>query len=198
MMHPGPNTNAPWTASTTAMRGGIPMMRNGVFGTVEAIDGTTITVDGRQGTSTATTTYSVDASNAKVIKGTATTTASISDISVGDRVVVQGTVNSDDTVIATTIIDGRVAGMMGGRGFGQPGMASSTRGYRGGMASSTRGWNYGATSTPGMRHPTPGTPPAGFNPRRSDAWIGLWRTRWTRKYAGNAWYEWWTQPAVNN
>ena len=82
--HPAPNSA--WVSSTTAMHGMgmMPMMRNGVFGTVTAIDGSTITVDGRQGTSTATTTYSVDASNAKIIKGSATgtSTASISDISV--------------------------------------------------------------------------------------------------------------------
>ncbi|MDR3558147.1 MAG: hypothetical protein P4L61_01310 [Candidatus Pacebacteria bacterium] len=151
MNHPGSNANAPWTASTTAPRGGMmPMMRNGVFGLVETISGTTITVDGHQGTSTATTTYSVDASNAKIIKGASTSTASITDISVGDRVAVFGTVNSDDSIVATTIMDGRITGMMGGRG-----MASSTTSGR---------WNNGASSTPGMRHPTPGTPIKGYNP----------------------------------
>ena len=133
MVHPGPNENAPLTASTTAMRDniGILMIRSGVSGTVDAMDGTTITVDGRQGTSTATTTYSVDASNAKVIKGSATTTASVSDISVGDHVIIRGTV-SGTSVTATTVIDGVMSGIMGGRGFGQSGNASSTRGYRGG------------------------------------------------------------------
>ena len=148
--HPEPNSA--WEASTTIPHGAMPMFRNGVFGTVQTINGTTITVDGHQGTSTvATTTYSVDASNAKIIKGSATgtSTASISDISVGDHVVVQGPVSSSDYITATTIIDGRVP-MMGG----MRGMASST----------IMKWNNGASSTPGMRHPTPGTPPPGFNP----------------------------------
>jgi hypothetical protein len=101
------------------------MMRNGVFGIVESTDDTNLTVAGREGTSTGTTTFAVDASNAKIIKGSASTTASISDVLVGDRVIVEGPVTGD-SVIATVIIDGRVSGMMGGRGFGQPGMASST------------------------------------------------------------------------
>jgi hypothetical protein len=139
-----PANGSHWEATTTGGMhmgaNGMMAMRNGVFGTVTAVDGDTITVLGRQGTTTASTTYSVDASNAKVIKGSATTTASVSDISVGDRVIVQGTVTGA-SIAATTIIDGRVMMM------GAPGM----RGPR------------GATSTPGMRHPTPGTPP-GFNP----------------------------------
>ena len=140
-------------ASTTAgmhMGGMMGAMRNGVFGTVTAIDGTTITVDGREGSTTASTTYSVDASNAKVIKGSATSTASISDISVGDRVVVQGTVTGD-SIAATTIIDGRV--MMGG-----PRPLGAGKGP-GGQSGGQR-W---ASSTPGT-HPTPGTPRPGFNP----------------------------------
>ena len=130
MNHPvTSNANAPWTATTTPPRNGMmPMMHNGVFGLVQTVSGTTIIVDGHQGTTTATTTYTVDASNAKIIKGSATSTASISDIVVGDHVVVLGTVNSDDSIVATTIIDGRVGMMgMGGRGIGRfGGSASST------------------------------------------------------------------------
>ena len=152
-MHPAGNGMHMEASTTAGMHMGA--MRNGVFGTVTAVDGTTITVDGRQGTTTASTTYSVDASNAKVIEGPATSTASISDISVGDRVVVQGTVTGT-SIAATTIIDGKFM-IMGGPGM--PGM----RGPRG--ASTTPGmWKGGATSTPGMRHPTPGTPRPGFNP----------------------------------
>jgi len=93
MMHQQPNSA--WESSTTAMRGDMAIFKDGVFGLVETINGTTLTIDGREGTSTATTTYSVDASNAKIIKGSAvmngsaTTTATISDISVGDHVVVE-------------------------------------------------------------------------------------------------------------
>jgi hypothetical protein len=168
MNRPGPQ--AGWEASTTAaMRG---MMANGVFGIVTAVNGDSITVSGRQGTSTATTTFTVDATNATIRKGAATSTASVSDISVGDRVAVQGAV-SGDTVTATTIFDGMFM-MRGGPGMGM--MGSSTRPYPGrgpnasttgpwqGWASSTPGqWHNGASSTPGMRHPTPGQP-QGYNP----------------------------------
>lgn len=76
----------------------------GVFGTVSAKDGTTLTLESRGfGRDSATTTYSVDASNATVFKNAAT--SSISDINVGDRITVAGTVNGA-TVTATSIHDG--------------------------------------------------------------------------------------------
>jgi hypothetical protein len=102
---------------------GRPMMGPGVVGTVSAVSGTTITVAGRTGfgSTTATTTYTVDASSATVLKNNATST--ISSIAVGDRIFVQGTV-SGTSVTAKTIFDGMI-----GRGMG--------RGDRGAMGSST-------------------------------------------------------------
>jgi hypothetical protein len=108
-------------------------MFNGVFGTVASVDGTELTVTGRNGTSTATTTFNVDASNAKIMKGSATSTASISDIAVGDHVSVQGTV-SGTSVSATMIFDGKMGGlgMMGGRaGQGRMGSSTQPRGTQG-------------------------------------------------------------------
>lgn len=90
----------------------------GVFGQVIAINGTTITItDSRTST-----TYTIDASNASVTKNGSA--SSLSNIAVGDTVMVQGTVNGN-SVTATSILDG-----LGGSGnyLGRPGgMGSSTR-----------------------------------------------------------------------
>lgn len=75
----------------------------GVFGTVSAVSGNTLTVAGRNGT-----TYTVDASSAKVMKaasGAKPATAAVSDIAVGDSVMIGGTV-SGTSVTATDIMDG--------------------------------------------------------------------------------------------
>ncbi len=88
----------------------------GVRGTVASINGNTLTVTGKDNT-----TYIVDVSGAKVLKGTAgaaPTTGSVSDIKVGDTVGVRGTVTGVN-VTATEVMDGiggRGMGMMGGRG----------------------------------------------------------------------------------
>jgi hypothetical protein len=116
-------------------------MQPGVFGTVSAVDGTTLTVTNngfpmrRNSTSTASatpaTTYTVDASNATIYKGSATSTVSISSIAIGDMVMVQGTVNGTN-VTATVIHDGFARPMGGpampggGRGFGHPTSTTST------------------------------------------------------------------------
>jgi hypothetical protein len=108
-------------------RGG---MAPGVFGTVSAINGDSLTVTAKawpNATSTSPTTYTVDATNAKIYKGSPTSIVSISSIAVGDTVMVQGMV-SGTNVAATVIRDGVVpmtgrAGMPGG-GFGHG--ASST------------------------------------------------------------------------
>ena len=72
-------------------------------GTVTGINGTTLTVVSRGfRENTATTTYSVDASNATVIKDNATST--VSSIATGDNVVIKGTV-SGANVTATNIRD---------------------------------------------------------------------------------------------
>ena len=85
---------------------GVRGMRPAVVGSVSAVNGTNITVASRGfGKNTATTTYSVDASSATIMKGNATST--ISDIVVGDNVVIQGTVTGT-SVKATTIRDGMI------------------------------------------------------------------------------------------
>lgn len=83
------------------MHGKIP----GIFGTVAAISGNTITVTGmtRPNSTTAAVTYTVDAANAKVTKNGIAST--VSGIVVGDTVMVQGTVNGAN-VTATAIRDG--------------------------------------------------------------------------------------------
>jgi hypothetical protein len=84
----------------------------GVGGTVTAISGSTITVQGKNSTS-----YTVDATTAKISKITAPTTAgtkptitsiTVADIQVGDTLRVHGTV-SGTTVTATNITDGQIA-----------------------------------------------------------------------------------------
>ena len=78
--------------------------KNGVMGTVSAVNGTTLTVTSKGfGKSPTATTYTVDASSATVTKsGTA---SSVSVIAVGDTVMVRGTV-SGTSVTAKTIMDG--------------------------------------------------------------------------------------------
>ena len=114
-------------------------MRPAVVGTVSVINGTTLTVSGRQGlgdkgfggkmsgasaptavtpsVSPAAVTFTVDASNATVKKNNATSTLSV--IVVGDMVAVQGTVNGTN-VTATMIRDGGVGVGAMGRGQGGP------------------------------------------------------------------------------
>ncbi len=93
-----------------------------VVGTVSTISGDTLTVSGRQGfnrgaaNTAAATTYTVDASSATVTKSGAA--SSVSNIAVGDTVMVQGTV-SGTSVAAKTIRDGvMMGGASGGRGIG--------------------------------------------------------------------------------
>lgn len=93
------------------------MQKPSVMGKVSAINGNSITVAGRQGfgsksnvANTATITYTVDASNAKVMKNNAT--ATVADIAIGDTIAVQGTV-SGTNISATTIRDGFTQDSMG-------------------------------------------------------------------------------------
>ena len=92
------------------------MVGHGIFGSVTAISGTTLTVTGQQGfgsTTTASVTYTVDASNATVRKAQATS-STISNIAIGDKVMIQGTVTGT-SVVATSIFDG-----IGGQGMRGP------------------------------------------------------------------------------
>ncbi len=86
-------------------RGGRGMARPVVVGTVLTVSGTTLTVSGHEGfaTTTPTTTYAIDAANARVIKNNAPNT--LSSIVIGDTIVAQGTV-SGTNVTATMIGDG--------------------------------------------------------------------------------------------
>lgn len=91
------------------MEGQGGMMKPVVFGTVASVSGNAIVVTGSQyfGTSTAAVSFSVDATNAKIIKNGAT--SSVSSILVGDSVAIQGTL-SGTSVIATIIHDGAMRG----------------------------------------------------------------------------------------
>lgn len=100
-------------------RGGMHQRMPGVFGTVSSLSGDTIVVSSKAwgpnnsqsgSQASAATSYSVDATNASVMKnGTA---SSLSAIAVGDTVMVQGTV-SGTSVTATKINDGMPQGMPG-------------------------------------------------------------------------------------
>jgi len=81
-------------------------MRPDVVGKVSVISGNILTVvsNKKQNTTTATT-YTVDVTNAKILRGE--TTITVADIAVGDNIVVQGTVTGTN-VIATTVRDGKV------------------------------------------------------------------------------------------
>jgi len=94
------------------------MMKPAVVGQVTAISGNTITITSKQGfnrqnnTTTTptltTTTFSIDATNAKIEK--AGTTGTIASIVVGDTIMVQGTTTGTN-VVATNIRDGIARGM---------------------------------------------------------------------------------------
>ncbi|MBA3788925.1 hypothetical protein H0X32_00835 [Patescibacteria group bacterium] len=76
--------------------------RAGVIGTVTAVNGSSLTVAGKDGT-----TYAVDASKAKIQKGYGTTAAplAVSGIAVNDTVAVKGAVTGT-SVVAKRIADG--------------------------------------------------------------------------------------------
>lgn len=81
------------------------MMRPVVLGTVVAISGQTITISGNQGfgANTPATTYTIDATNAKITKDK--TVGTITSILVGDKIMVSGTITGT-SVVATNIRDG--------------------------------------------------------------------------------------------
>ncbi len=88
-----------------------PVNPNGtsIMGTVSSINGTTIIIQAlqRPDPTLATTTsvdFTVDASNARIIKSGSTTTATVANIGVGDRVIAQGTVDGN-SITARLIID---------------------------------------------------------------------------------------------
>ena len=89
----------------------------GVHGTVSAISGTVLTVESVHPKSNATSTFTVDASNATVMKiGSSTKPASstVASIVTGDSVTVLGSI-SGQTIKAKMIIDGPIP-MWGKRG----------------------------------------------------------------------------------
>lgn len=118
------------------MRIGANVPRPMIVGNVTSVSGNTITISARQGgrgmrasTTAATSTYTVDATNAKVYKNGTVTTASA--IAAGDIVAIEGTVNGS-TITATAIRYGMMAregigGMMGRR----PNNATSSEMMRG-------------------------------------------------------------------
>ena len=144
----------------THMMGGAP----GVFGTVSAISGTTLTVTSktfgpRPGSTTSGSgaaqsaptqkTYTVDASSATVTKNNAA--SSVSAIAVGDTVMVQGTI-SGTSVSAKMIRDGVVQQMgagMPGKGGGMPNSIIKGNGEPviGGSVSAVSGSNLTVTNT---------------------------------------------------
>jgi hypothetical protein len=90
------------------------------MGTVSAVNGTTVTLTGKDGK-----TYSVEAGSAAITKNM---TVAVSDIKVGDTLMAQGSVDGT-TVTATNIHDGvpPMGGMMGERGMGH-GMGRTVHG----------------------------------------------------------------------
>ncbi|MDE1924680.1 MAG: hypothetical protein KGH79_00665 [Patescibacteria group bacterium] len=96
------------TATQTFTDHGHRGMGPGIVGTVSAVNGDSLTVAGKNGT-----TYTVDVTTATVMKssgaGSAPTTVAISDIAVGDTIMAQGTV-SGTSVTATNVMDGQFFG----------------------------------------------------------------------------------------
>lgn len=89
-------------------------MKPNVVGKVTAINGNIITINRKQGsekeksatsTTPASTIFTIDATNAKILRGE--NTILVSNIAVGDNIVVQGTITGTN-VIATLIRDGKM------------------------------------------------------------------------------------------
>jgi hypothetical protein len=72
----------------------------GVIGTVVSVNGSIITITGKNNT-----TYTIDTSGAKIFKNRNTVITS-ADVKVGDVIMAQGTVNGTH-VVATTVFDGK-------------------------------------------------------------------------------------------
>ncbi len=132
--------------TATTIRDGLGMMGRGgvlpegfsgngqpvVAGNVTAISGSTITISNESNV-----TYTVDATNAKVMKGR--DAGVIGDVAAGDHLVVQGTVNGS-SISATTIFDQKVPTGNGDNSNGQgdknggqihPGFFGAIRGFFG-------------------------------------------------------------------
>ena len=141
--------NAPITQTNQAAPKG--RRAPGVMGTVSSINGTTIVVAGKDGTS-----YTVDASAATFHKAptfvagskpTAPATITIADIAVGDTVSIQGT-TTGTSVVAKEVMDGAF-GMMGhGGAFG---MGMGSHGVRG-TVSAINGTTITLTNTDGTSY----------------------------------------------
>jgi hypothetical protein len=137
------------TVTATSIRDGIPMMNRGrgpdqpdnggtgqslplkgngepvVAGSVSSVNGNAITI-----TTSSNTSYTIDAASSTVNKAGATST--VSAISVGDYVVVQGTVNGA-TVTASSILDAQVKTSAQGNSGNAPGHNKGLFGSIGGF-----------------------------------------------------------------
>jgi hypothetical protein len=80
--------------------------RPALFGAVSSINGTQITVTGRSGRQGTKTTYTVDASKAKITEGLGqgATQVDLSKVEVGDKVAVLGSITAD-AVVASSAFD---------------------------------------------------------------------------------------------
>lgn len=90
-------------APTVSQKGGQPPMAPGIVGQVTAISGSMITMTEVGPTATATVAYTVDATNAIVLKNAVT--SSLSGIAIGDRILVQGLVIGT-SITAVQVMDG--------------------------------------------------------------------------------------------
>jgi hypothetical protein len=118
----GPKTNTTITAKVIhdgAMMKVAPGQPGeiGIAGTVTAVNGTTITVSGKNKSDAPTVVYTINAASATVKKDDVAST--VSGIAVGDMVRIEGTV-SGTTVTATIIVDGRTPAPSMPQGNGQP------------------------------------------------------------------------------
>ena len=133
----GPGAFHPWSASSSnegssTMRRAPIIQGNGqpvVGGTVTAVSGTTMTITNKSNV-----TYTVDASSATVVKGNAT--SSVSNVTTGDQLVIQGTVNGASITASSIIDEGAAAQPGSGDGNGTktpPGLVSKIFGGIGGF-----------------------------------------------------------------
>lgn len=93
-------------ASTAEINRRIKTNNPNVIGTVSTVSGNTLTITAKKNKKKNTTkTYTVDATNAKIIK--AGTSTAVSNIAIGDTVMIKGTINGAN-ITATSIRDGAI------------------------------------------------------------------------------------------
>ncbi len=84
-----------------------PILNNRIIGIVKKVSGDIITVSGKYQSATATSTYNVNAKEAKIIKTSTGSPISVTEVKIGDTLSISGTL-SGTSMQASIIFDGKI------------------------------------------------------------------------------------------